>query len=1314
MNGHRNESDAGPSMNHGGNVASDAKINGTNQDFFTEVFRALEAVHDPRSSNETRQQAGILLEQAKAAADAPYHGFTLASDRSQAPVVRHYALSILEYVIRHNWDDFSGEQSAAVRGWILHLAQDIVDADPVYVRNKIAQLWVDVAKRSWASDWMDMDELLVRLWGAGLVHKEFVAFVLETLSEDVFNREDAVASMRSLRLSRACVDIFTSESVLREQSASREPLHAVRFGADGWLVRLREFLRDWGRSSGVAHDQALSCALKVLAALKAAMTWSIPKALANAGCVEGLCESLAGSSGAAQMATIEALHALYGRPFFRDGDFVLLVCPMFRTEVVQLLQQVYRSSIVDASDIDQVKYTLAKKLSEMMSNLGNFVESKPDLLTPDANIQDFLKLLMEILSSQSLTISIPVLSSWAKLLRSDKIGGSDAVAHLIGPLLEICSQRLIRYELLPEDSDNATILFLNEDIDTAPDRHAFLGNYRRYCSQVVENIVRRKPFDALFHILNQVDQSLHSLYENKPAFKPERYSKSSMPLLQVDAHFTVVEAALKGYKKWSQEDEARLQRAEQQRASTEQSLQAWCERLLALNFEDPLIRKRVLQLAVAFSTSVLERRTEFMLNVLKNILTTRPVGNPAFPTYNDAVKDLQNDCTHELHRLAFKMPDELLQVYSDLEAKINEIAEKHGLDDRLRLSYYSFLFIISHRATTIDPALREHRLRTFILPIDQSWRDPGLSASLESFEGFCGATGTSRVAQYLVQRRAHEIQDWSTCDLDDEGKAIQAEMTEKIKNLPLRSTKAFLGASVENIKQDSPQYEVATMLWRDVVPTLLPNLLKLLSYAHAFHNPTNWTGLPDEMQSVVSRTLMDRFWQAGISTGSRDEFYARVSGTKMTLEGFASSVRGTIRTIRESCYSIIYCLSKLGAHFYGFADLPQPLAQALFGDAKLLSSHQLSMMMNMVRYLIDDCPTNLREQFLPPVLASLFVELDAKVSGEWESLIRKGQTTSQDDNLTDEMKEESILRQLTYSSVLMVASLLDPQRENAPTQQQQQQQHRHRHDKNGNPGEAGVDPAAAAVTAAGTMGGTDRRASLTTQPGSMRAFVLSSLTILQPLMIFCTHAVQMRDSRSCGIIIRVFRSIVPDFTSSSTTDVAIREHISHEVLQAAITSLHDPYFVDLQKDLAQLIATVYILYSPLSAAPRHVLLSIPGVSSHKLDKTSAALFAIGSNGRQQRALVLDLLEGVRGVSVAEQGRIMPTKLGGGNVVGHGKSGGPEAGTEAAAAATAGASRKGGGGGGKERSEMQARFLKPVDEPGREATPDLTGVSDMFG
>jgi exportin-5 len=155
-----------------------------------------------------------------------------------------------------------------------------------------------------------------------------------------------------------------------------------------------------------------------------------------------------------------------------------------------------------------------------MSYVAGFLEEKGfDIQTAyGLDIPLFLQFIIAILQHQSLTVSIPILHSWSRLLASERLGDLEIVASLVAPLLETCTQRLVRWESLPEDSDNPTVFFLNEDIDTIPERHAFVGNYRRYCSSVIEIIVQKRPHDAISHILSGADRTLNDLYHGIPPF----------------------------------------------------------------------------------------------------------------------------------------------------------------------------------------------------------------------------------------------------------------------------------------------------------------------------------------------------------------------------------------------------------------------------------------------------------------------------------------------------------------------------------------------------------------------------------------------------------------------------------------------------------------------------------------------------------------------------------------------------------------------------------------------------------------------------
>lgn len=419
------------------------------------------------------------------------------------------------------------------------------------------------------------------------------------------------------------------------------------------------------------------------------------------------------------------------------------------------------------------------------------------------------------------------------------------------------------------------------------------------------------------------------------------------------------------------------------------------------------------------------------------------------------------------------------------------------------------------------------------------------------------------------------------------------------------------------------------------------------------------------MQVVVRRILTDRFWQVGISQGSRDEFYASVGDTKTTLEGFASSIRGSVRTIRETGYRLLNYMSLLGEHFYSFAELPGPLAQALFADACALSPHQLAILVDTIRPIIDNCPEKSRGHFLPPILSALFEQLDRKASSEWERIEQRSKGASEDDDLTSEMKDESILRQLTMSSVMLVVELLEPAR---PSESLCMFDYL---DANSHP----TDPPAAPDVPSKANGDVASPSKNTT-----RTFILQTPDILKPVILFCTHALRMRDTRACSLIAKVLRSIVPEFTVDGPVEADVREFISTEVLKACINSLHDPYFVELQKEFAQLIASILVSYTPHTEMPKQILLSLPEMAPPKLESAIRQLFRAHQNTRQQRAIVLDLLEGFRGVAIHEQGKLPK----------------PDA--------------------KKLRSALQEKYMtvevRANDK--REVSPDLGGVAAMFG
>lgn len=77
--------------------------------------------------------------------------------------------------------------------------------------------------------------------------------------------------------------------------------------------------------------------------------------------------------------------------------------------------------------------------------------------------------------------------------------------------------------------------------------------------------------------------------------------------------------------------------------------------------------------------------------------------------------------------------------------------------------------------------MRLQKLHVFINPVTQSWQNAELEQAITSFGGFCDLLGLTKVLDFLVSRRVHEIEEWNHYQLDAEGQAIQKELEHRLK-----------------------------------------------------------------------------------------------------------------------------------------------------------------------------------------------------------------------------------------------------------------------------------------------------------------------------------------------------------------------------------------------------------------------------------------------------------------------------------------------------------------------------------------------------
>ena len=92
-----------------------------------------------------------------------------------------------------------------------------------------------------------------------------------------------------------------------------------------------------------------------------------------------------------------------------------------------------------------------------MSVLGDAIAQNPRLFEEESQVTSFYDLLITVFSSESLLVSIPVLHSISKTLSSKHKQLVHVLDAVVGILLKVCSERMLKYESLSKDVDLSLI-----------------------------------------------------------------------------------------------------------------------------------------------------------------------------------------------------------------------------------------------------------------------------------------------------------------------------------------------------------------------------------------------------------------------------------------------------------------------------------------------------------------------------------------------------------------------------------------------------------------------------------------------------------------------------------------------------------------------------------------------------------------------------------------------------------------------------------------------------------------------------------------
>ncbi|SCU98478.1 LAFA_0G18184g1_1 [Lachancea sp. 'fantastica'] len=993
----------------------------------SQIVGALEAIYSTQSDNATRLEAQKFLDDVKMREQSPFWGYEIALNNPENSILKHFGLGLLAHAIQRNWSEHSPERKIALRKWVVELNGQVQNTDPRYIKEKLAFLWVEVAKRVWGEalredepteellqeSWVDMDNNLRELWHLNESARELTLIIFRTLFEDVFLLEDLAVLKRISVIQPLCVMIISPMDIFAARYRFTDKWTLFRSTGNGWFELWVTELR-----SALVSGNAVYVT-RLLETLKTCLNWPLSEIMIRNDVSGLLLDCLASNMPKAQSMALDSLHILLTRPYNDDAHYQAVINKVFSS--MDLLNQVYDTLQFDPNNIDEVKYPIVKKFVDMVSCLYTCVFKIDE---DEVVIEKYLRLVLKTTFNPSLIVSGLTLDLWCSCLRNDDF--FPALEKTIIPeLLQFSADALIYYEQI---DGHVSKQFADIDFQSTSEFQSFCSTYRKRIRDIIR-LISCVQLDFAYDWLNARLNSFFSSSFGQEVLNSQFLDHKTEPYLSALSQLMVVECFINGcirWKIWFPDSPAYNEKLN----DILLKIETLSDQLIALTLREPLLLKKQIQNFALFLTML---KDNVLLKLLEKIITSATLEYPNVDLdekseQSDAIRDLRYACGIELNRMAILMPDSLSKIYEELQSVVARILPKLSYHEKI--SFKSFLLTIILKSSLSG---KEERFSSIVDPELSAWSEKETVVGLTDLPWFMERLGIVQISEYFQKRAITGGEDLLSIPIDDEGKALKTQLSKRWQTLfPVRATRMFVHYSMQSIKSDT-EFEVLQQLWKPRVVPILPYIMRLLYQLQSYHDPENWKELPTVVQSFVKCSTVERFWEAGASNKSKDEFIDEHMKAMQTLRDFADSVGHIVRYTREYVLLVISAMSNLGSIFYGIDELPQILMDSIAiykpsrGEISPgVSTHGWKHIINVaIRPLLKNCPPQSSVKFMTAFLPKLFDTLDVLLCQKWSIYMNDidvNPPPRDDDEMTEDILEENLLRQLT---TVVVRLLID-------------------------------------------------------------------------------------------------------------------------------------------------------------------------------------------------------------------------------------------------------------------------------------------------
>lgn len=1048
----------------------------------------------PESTNIERLEAQKFLDRVKIHEESPFWGYQISFNNPTDYILKHFGLGLLENAVKNNWTDYDNEKRIALRKWIMELNYRVTKDDPRYVKQKLAFLWVEVAKRTWgealkedspneeqlANSWSDMDNNLTELWNIGEASRELTLIIFKILFEDVFLLDDLTVLKRMTIIQPLCVMVVCPMDIFATKYKFTDKWTLFKANREGWFALWVSEL-----NSALAQRNA-EYVIRLLETLKTCLNWPLSEVIIKNDIFETLLQCFLSNIPKAQSMALDSMHILLTRPYSNDDHYQIVIDKVFNS--MDLLNKAYDCLQFDPKhEIDEIKYPIVKKCVDMISCLYICVFKTKD---NNGQIEKYLRLVLKATFNPSLVVSGLTLDVWCNCLRNDDFLPL-LDKYIVTDLLQFAADALVYYEQI---DGHISKNFAEIDFQSNSEFQTFCSTYRKRVRDIIR-LISCVKLEYSYDWLNNRLNTFFSSSFGQEVLNSTFLDRKSEPYLSALSQFMIIECFINGCIRWKIWYPTGSDYNEKLDAILGK-LEILSNQLIALNIREPLLLKKQIQNFALFLTML---KDNVLFTLLEKIITSATMDYPEIDLEErspeaDAVRDLRYACGIELNRMALLMPESLKEIYGDLENVVAKIMP--NLSYHEKISFESFLLTIVLKSS-LDR--KEERFAAIVDPELIAWSDQTTVVGLSELPWFMERLGIVQIAEYFQKRGIDENSDLLSMPIDDEGKKLKSDLTKRWQTLfPVRATRMFIHYSMQSVKKEE-EFKMLQDIWRPRIVPILPYIMRLLYQLQAYHDSDNWKDLPVTVQSFVKYSTIERFWEAGASNKSKDEFIDEHMKAMQTLRDFADSVGHIIRYTREYTLLVISAISTLGSVFFDIDEAPQLLIDSIAiykpnsnDISPGVSTHGWKHIMNVaIRPLLKNCPEECASKFLIPFLPKLFETLDLLLCRKWSAYmedINVEPVPTDDEEMTEEILEENLLRQLTTVVVRIVIDCVGQSTSNTQASKNKFNSHQIK----------------------------------------MRSIIFENINILAPFLKLLNHLMSFRDSKCSFNAILVMRCCLND------------------------------------------------------------------------------------------------------------------------------------------------------------------------------------------